>query len=234
MLYWQDAENKGRKGRGKGERIAIYKHDLFLCSSTQLFLCRWKFCAWINKCLSTPNILRCSTRPSRPPSAHAEPTSVIVPTSSGGMVAVVALVLVVMVSGFVKCSRCNEKVGELTGGFLILSPPEPSSLRFRDWAAKKMKTWRTNDEGMWLTWLSNLSIGKNSFQIAALCGNRGAVNNALQTAGATEAFWFLPVVWPTSLSLWDTDDTAYPLLLLIWGWSYDVLCTSDRFKSRAR
>jgi hypothetical protein len=46
----------------------------------------------------------------------------------------VALLLMVMVPGFVKCSRCNEKVGELAGGFLILLPPEPSSLRFSDWA----------------------------------------------------------------------------------------------------
>ena len=27
MLYWQDAENKGREGRGKGERIAKYNCD---------------------------------------------------------------------------------------------------------------------------------------------------------------------------------------------------------------
>ena len=36
MLYWQDAENKGRKGRGKGARITIINCDWFLCSSMSL------------------------------------------------------------------------------------------------------------------------------------------------------------------------------------------------------
>jgi hypothetical protein len=71
-------------------------------------------------------------------------------------------------------------------------------------AIKKTKTW-SDMKNKWrrnLTHVTTVSIWKDSFRIAALCGNRGAVNNALQTAGATEALWFLPVVLPTSLSLW--------------------------------